>query len=68
MESPCYIGSEIKFVFGVFFYRFGVRGRIYSRHDVKAIQVGSEGLLFTGDAAGLVSVWKPNGESVSKSQ
>ncbi|KAJ0669617.1 putative transcription factor C3H family [Helianthus annuus] len=47
---------------------FGLRGRIYSRHDVKAIQVGSEGLLFTGDAAGLVSVWKPNGESVSKSQ
>ncbi|XP_076938208.1 zinc finger CCCH domain-containing protein 48-like [Bidens hawaiensis] len=47
---------------------FAKRGRIYSRHDVKAIQDGPEGLFFTGDAAGSVSVWKPNGESVSKSR
>ncbi|XP_076909560.1 zinc finger CCCH domain-containing protein 48-like [Bidens hawaiensis] len=47
---------------------FAERGRIYSRHDVKAIQDGPEGLFFTGDAAGLVSVWKLNGESVSKSR
>ncbi|XP_076901118.1 zinc finger CCCH domain-containing protein 48-like [Bidens hawaiensis] len=47
---------------------FAERGRIYSRHDVKAIQVGPESLFFTGDAAGLVSVWKPNGESVKRTQ
>ncbi|KAI7755296.1 hypothetical protein M8C21_007096 [Ambrosia artemisiifolia] len=43
---------------------FAVRGRVFTRQDVKAIQVGPEGLFFTGDAAGLVSVWKPNGEAV----
>ncbi|XP_076908668.1 zinc finger CCCH domain-containing protein 48-like [Bidens hawaiensis] len=47
---------------------FAERGRIYSRHDVKAIQDGPEGLFFTGDAARLVSVWKPNEESVNKSR
>ncbi|XP_076915986.1 zinc finger CCCH domain-containing protein 48-like [Bidens hawaiensis] len=47
---------------------FGERGRIYSRHDVRAIQVGPESLFFTGDAAGLVSVWKPNGQSAKQTQ
>ncbi|PWA70003.1 hypothetical protein CTI12_AA292690 [Artemisia annua] len=46
---------------------FVERGRIFSRLDIQAIQVGPEGLFFTGDAAGMVTVWKPNGEPVSKS-
>nr|GFA46668.1 zinc finger CCCH domain-containing protein 48 [Tanacetum cinerariifolium] len=39
---------------------FVERGRIFSRQDIQAIQVGPEGLFFTGDAAGVVTVWKPN--------
>ncbi|PWA77958.1 hypothetical protein CTI12_AA221290 [Artemisia annua] len=45
---------------------FVERGRIYSRQDIQAIQVGPEGLFFTGDAAGMVTVWKPNGEPVAR--
>ncbi|KAI3683203.1 hypothetical protein L1987_83703 [Smallanthus sonchifolius] len=44
---------------------FAERGRILSKDDIKAIQVSTEGLFFTGDAAGSVSVWKLNGETVS---
>lgn len=46
---------------------FVERGRIFSKWDIHAIQISPEGLFFTGDEAGLVSVWKPNGEPVSKS-
>ncbi|CAL1382804.1 unnamed protein product [Linum trigynum] len=33
-------------------------GRIYSQKEVRAIRSGPEGLFFTGDASGVVSVWK----------
>ncbi|CAI0433825.1 unnamed protein product [Linum tenue] len=33
-------------------------GRIYSQKEVSAIRNGPEGLFFTGDASGVVSVWK----------
>lgn len=46
---------------------FVERGRVFSRMEVEAIQIGCEGLFFTGDAAGLVSVWKLNGEPECKS-
>ncbi|KAK1413472.1 hypothetical protein QVD17_35245 [Tagetes erecta] len=44
---------------------FVERGRISSKHDVKAIQICPGGLFFTGDAGGSVLVWKPSGECVS---
>ncbi|CAI0459310.1 unnamed protein product [Linum tenue] len=34
------------------------RGRIYAEKEVRAIRAGQEGLFFTGDASGVVSVWK----------
>ncbi|CAI0433888.1 unnamed protein product [Linum tenue] len=34
------------------------RGRIYSQKEVRAIRSGPDGLFFTGDANGVVSVWK----------
>ncbi|KAG8391741.1 hypothetical protein BUALT_Bualt01G0218600 [Buddleja alternifolia] len=37
---------------------FSERGRIFSKHDVQVIQVGSHGLFFTGDATGEISVWR----------
>ncbi|CAL1376487.1 unnamed protein product [Linum trigynum] len=34
------------------------RGRIYSQKEVRAIRSGPDGLFFTGDTNGVVSVWK----------
>ncbi|KAK9058314.1 hypothetical protein SSX86_023155 [Deinandra increscens subsp. villosa] len=47
---------------------FAERGRIFSKHDIIAMEVCPAGLFFTGDTTGSVSVWKPNEESVSSSQ
>ncbi|KAK6930644.1 WD40 repeat [Dillenia turbinata] len=37
---------------------FSERGRIYATQEIRSIHIGSGGLLFTGDEAGLVTVWK----------
>ncbi|CAK7347988.1 unnamed protein product [Dovyalis caffra] len=37
---------------------FSERGRIFSKQVVRTIQVGPDGLFFTGDGTGLLSVWK----------
>lgn len=40
------------------FLRFAERGRIFSKREVQVIEIGTDGLFFTGDATGEVSVWK----------
>lgn len=46
--------------------RFMERGRIFSRREVRVIEIGPDGLFFTGDGTGMLSVWKilakPNAE------
>ncbi|KAI3444630.1 hypothetical protein Pfo_001295 [Paulownia fortunei] len=37
---------------------FAERGRIFSKHEVQVIQIGIDGLFFTGDATGEVFVWR----------
>ncbi|PIN05932.1 U3 snoRNP-associated protein (contains WD40 repeats) [Handroanthus impetiginosus] len=37
---------------------FTERGRIFSKREVQVIQIGIDGLFFTGDATGDISVWK----------
>ncbi|KAJ4955890.1 hypothetical protein NE237_012673 [Protea cynaroides] len=37
---------------------FNERGRIFSREEVRAIQIGPGGLFFTGDGTGELRVWK----------
>ncbi|KAL8148212.1 zinc finger CCCH domain-containing protein 48-like [Apium graveolens] len=37
---------------------FTERGRIYSKQEVRSIQIGPGGLFFTGDGTGEVRVWK----------
>ncbi|KAL4562741.1 hypothetical protein LXL04_026771 [Taraxacum kok-saghyz] len=46
---------------------FMERGRVVSQGDIQAIERGPEGMFFTGDAKGLISVWKLNGGSMCKS-
>lgn len=38
--------------------RFMERGRIFSRREVRVIETGPDGLFFTGDGTGMLSVWK----------
>ena len=44
---------------------FTERGRLFSKKEVRAIQIGTEGLFFTGDATGQLAVWKLDGEPSS---
>ncbi|VVA34373.1 PREDICTED: zinc finger [Prunus dulcis] len=37
---------------------FTDRGRLFGKREVRALQIGPRGLFFTGDATGLLSVWK----------
>ncbi|KAJ0112218.1 hypothetical protein Patl1_00345 [Pistacia atlantica] len=37
---------------------FTERGRIFSKREVREIQIGPDGLFFTGDGTGMLSVWK----------
>ena len=39
-------------------YRFTERGRLFGKREVRAIQIGPRGLFFSGDATGVLSVWK----------
>ncbi|KAL0458458.1 UNVERIFIED_CONTAM: Zinc finger CCCH domain-containing protein 17 [Sesamum latifolium] len=41
---------------------FTERGRIYSKREVEVIEIGRDGLFFTGDASGEISVWKLLGD------
>ncbi|XP_011092061.1 zinc finger CCCH domain-containing protein 48-like isoform X1 [Sesamum indicum] len=40
---------------------FTERGRIFSKLEVEVIEIGSDGLFFTGDGTGEISVWKLHG-------
>ncbi|KAK4418709.1 Zinc finger CCCH domain-containing protein 17 [Sesamum alatum] len=37
---------------------FSERGRIFSKREVEVIEIGTDGLFFTGDASGEISIWK----------
>ncbi|TQD88029.1 hypothetical protein C1H46_026452 [Malus baccata] len=37
---------------------FSERGKIFSKQEIRSIQVGPGGLFFTGDGTGQVKVWK----------
>ncbi|CAI0457404.1 unnamed protein product [Linum tenue] len=37
---------------------FAEKGRMYAKGEVRSIKGGPGGLVFTGDATGLVTVWK----------
>ncbi|KAK2652176.1 hypothetical protein Ddye_012032 [Dipteronia dyeriana] len=43
------------------------RGRIFTKREVRAIQIGPDNIFFTGDGTGMLSVWKllakPSGET-----
>lgn len=39
-------------------YRFAERGRLFAKQDVRSIEIGPDGLFFTGDGTGLLMVWK----------
>ncbi|KAL0292260.1 UNVERIFIED_CONTAM: Zinc finger CCCH domain-containing protein 17 [Sesamum calycinum] len=40
---------------------FTERGRLFSKREVEVIEIGTDGLFFTGDATGEISVWKLHG-------
>ncbi|KAL6131968.1 hypothetical protein ACLB2K_070340 [Fragaria x ananassa] len=44
---------------------FSERGKIFSKQEIRAIQVGPGGLFFTGDGTGQVRVWKWLAEPVA---
>ncbi|KAG1354612.1 hypothetical protein COCNU_07G007240 [Cocos nucifera] len=37
---------------------FGERGKIFSKEEMRAIQIGPGGLFFTGEGTGELKVWK----------
>lgn len=39
---------------------FEEKGRFFTRQEVRTIQKGPGGLIFTGDGAGRTTVWKTN--------
>jgi hypothetical protein len=39
-------------------YRFNDRGRLFSKQEIRAIQMGPGGLFFTGDGSGELKVWQ----------
>lgn len=41
--------------------RFAERAALFSREEVRALQVGPGGLLFSGDSRGTVKVWRWTG-------
>ncbi|KAL0371647.1 UNVERIFIED_CONTAM: Zinc finger CCCH domain-containing protein 48 [Sesamum calycinum] len=41
---------------------FSERGKIFSKKEVRSIQIGPGGLFFTGDGSGQVKVWKWSAE------
>lgn len=54
-----YLWHPIRYLYLSFLdSRFSERGRIFSKQVVRTIQVGPDGLFFTGDGSGLLSVWK----------
>ncbi|GFY85952.1 zinc finger WD40 repeat protein 1 [Actinidia rufa] len=46
---------------------FSERGRLFAKREVRAIQIGTDGHFFTGDATGQLTVWKLDGEASSVS-
>lgn len=38
-------------------FRFAERGKIFSKEEVRSIQIGPGGLFFTGDGSGELKVW-----------
>jgi hypothetical protein len=53
----------------VWFCRFTERGQLFSREEVRALQVGPNYLVFSGDSRGDVKVWSwldPPAEAVAE--
>lgn len=48
----------VVFIYFLFNYRFSERGKIFAKKEVRAIQIGPDGLFFTGDGTGELKVWK----------
>lgn len=54
----------IYFLFSMFiknfyyWFSFSERGKLYSKEEVRSMQIGPAGLFFTGDGTGEVRVWK----------
>ncbi|CAK9135218.1 unnamed protein product [Ilex paraguariensis] len=46
---------------------FSERGKIFSKQEVRSIQLGPGGLFFTGDGTGEVRVWKWSTEQTATS-
>ncbi|XP_047943570.1 zinc finger CCCH domain-containing protein 48-like [Salvia hispanica] len=46
---------------------FSERGKIFSKEEVRSLQIGPGGLFFTGDGSGQVRVWKWSSESTTTS-
>ncbi|KAL1555053.1 Zinc finger CCCH domain-containing protein 48 [Salvia divinorum] len=46
---------------------FSERGKIFSKEEVRSIQIGPGGLFFTGDGSGQVRVWKWSFKSTTTS-
>ncbi|KAE9621013.1 putative transcription factor WD40-like family [Lupinus albus] len=38
-------------------HKFAERGKIFTKQEVRAIQLGPGGIFFTGDGTGQVKVW-----------
>lgn len=46
---------------------FSERGKIFSKNEVRSIQIGPGGLFFTGDGSGQVTVWRWSAETTAAS-
>lgn len=50
------------------FFRFAERGKILTKKEVRAIQIGPNGIFFTGDGTGEVRVWNWIAEATTTTQ
>jgi len=50
------------------FFRFAERGKILTKQEVRAIQIGPNGIFFTGDGTGEVRVWNWIAEATTTTQ
>lgn len=61
----CFQFPSHSLMFYIFGYSFSERGKIFSKQEVRSIQIGPGGLFFTGDGTGEVRVWKWLAESTA---
>jgi len=55
-------------MFAPFLFRFAERGKILTKQEVRAIQMGPNGIFFTGDGTGEVRVWNWTAEATTTVQ